>query len=74
MSELFQPISVLFCSGFVLSAVLAIVPFWFIFDKAGFKPALSLLMVIPVVNLVMLYILAFHDWKPDSLQPIHPHA
>ncbi len=42
--------------------VFIILPFWFIFSKAGYSKWLSLLMVIPVVNFVMLYFLAFSTW------------
>ena len=38
-------------------------PFWVIFRKAGFSPWLSLLMLIPEVNLVALYLVAFSKWK-----------
>ena len=44
----------------ILAAVI-IVPFWFIFKKAGHSQWLSLLMVVPIVNLIMLYFLAFSD-------------
>lgn len=40
-----------------------LLPYWFIWKKAGFSPWLSLLMFIPLVNLVMLYVLAFSEWK-----------
>lgn len=43
-------------------AALIIVPFWFIFKKAGYPQWLGLLMVVPIVNLAMLYFLAFSDW------------
>ena len=43
-------------------AILVLVPYWRIFGKAGFSSALSLLMIIPLVNIVMLYFLAFADW------------
>lgn len=43
-------------------AALVIVPFWFIFSKAGYSKWLSLLMVVPVVNLLALYFLAFSPW------------
>lgn len=43
-------------------AALVVVPFWFIFGKAGYTPWLSLLMIVPVVNVVMLYVLAFAEW------------
>jgi uncharacterized membrane protein YhaH (DUF805 family) len=36
-----------------------------IFAKAGFSWALALLMVVPVVQLIMLFYLAFADW------PVH---
>ena len=37
-------------------------PFWQIFSKAGFSGWLSLLLLIPLVNLVVLYIVAFSQW------------
>lgn len=43
-------------------AALIIVPFWFIFKKAGYPPWLGLLMGVPIVNLALLYFLAFSDW------------
>lgn len=43
-------------------AALIILPFWFIFRKAGYSQWLSLLMAVPLVNLGMLYFLAFSDW------------
>ena len=45
----------------ILLAV-TIIPFWMIFSKAGYHGALSLLMLIPLVNLVMLFFLAFAQW------------
>ena len=39
-----------------------VIPFWRIFSKAGFSGALSLLMFIPLVNLVMILVLAFAEW------------
>ena len=43
-------------------AALIIIPFWFIFSKAGYSKWLSLLIMLPVVNVVMLYFLAFSAW------------
>ena len=42
--------------------VVWVVPFWKIFSKAGFPGALSLLMLIPVVQIVVLFIVAFSRW------------
>lgn len=47
-----------------LVAVLAVVPpFWIIFKKAGIPAPLSVLMLVPLVNLVLLYVVAFSKWK-----------
>jgi hypothetical protein len=43
-------------------AALVVLPFWFIFKKAGHSPWLSLLMLLPIVNIAMLYFLAFAEW------------
>jgi hypothetical protein len=55
-------------AGLMFLAVvpIGIIPFWQIFKKAGFAPALSLLIVIPLVNLIVLYVIAFSDWKFDA--------
>jgi len=50
----------------LLIAALVIVPFWFIFSKAGYSKWLSLLMVVPVVNLIALYFLAFSPWPSQG--------
>ncbi len=42
----------------LLTAVFIILPFWFIFKRAGVHPALSILILVPIVNLVTLYIIA----------------
>jgi hypothetical protein len=43
--------------------LLIIIPTWFICKKAGFSPWLSLLVVVPMGGLVLLYVLAFAEWK-----------
>ena len=47
----------------LLAWAIFLIPMWQIFKKAGFAPALSLLMLLPLVNLIMLYVLAFSRWK-----------
>lgn len=39
-----------------------VVPFWKIWSRTGHSGWISLLMLIPLVNLIMLYVLAFKDW------------
>jgi hypothetical protein len=45
--------------GVLVLLVIAVVPFWPLFRKAGFSGPLSLLMLVPGVNLVVLYVVAF---------------
>ena len=42
---------------------IVILPFWFICKKAGFSPWLALLNIIPFGNLILIYVLAFAEWK-----------
>ena len=51
------PLIILVCLAII------IIPFWFICKKAGFSPWLSFLNIIPMGNLVLIYVLAFSDWK-----------
>lgn len=50
----------------LIYAALIVPPFWQIFTKAGFSPWWSLLMVIPLVNLVTLWVLGFATWPAQS--------
>lgn len=43
-------------------AVLVIVPVWRICAKAGYSGWLSLLVVVPIANLLLLYFLGFAEW------------
>ncbi|MGB6191772.1 MAG: hypothetical protein WBF42_04840 [Terracidiphilus sp.] len=51
---------------FVLMLPVIIVPYWRIFSKAGFSGWLSLLMLVPPINLIVLYVVAFSEWKIGS--------
>jgi uncharacterized membrane protein YhaH (DUF805 family) len=53
---------------FLILPAIAILPYWKIFSRAGFSGWLSLLMLVPVANLVILYIVAFSEWKTGSSQ------
>lgn len=54
--------------GLIFMAII-IIPYWMIWKKAGFSPWLSLLMLLPMVNFVMLYMLAFTEWRVAPVQP-----
>ncbi|MCX5671441.1 MAG: hypothetical protein NTU94_09010 [Planctomycetota bacterium] len=45
-----------------VSVVLTIVIWWKIFSKAGWSGALGLLMLVPFVNLIMCFYVAFATW------------
>lgn len=44
---------------------LVVLPFWKIFAKAGFSGWMSLTQIVPLVNVIALFYLAFAEW------PIH---
>ncbi len=50
-----------------LAGLLIVLPFWMICKKAGFTPALSLLMLVPVANIILPFYLAFASWP--ALRP-----
>lgn len=52
-----------FFIGALFFVALYLIPLWQIVKKAGFHPALSLLVLVPLVNIVMLYVFAFSRWK-----------
>jgi hypothetical protein len=71
----------------VIFTVVMVIPFWFIFKKAGFSPWLSLLMLVPLASIIILYVIAFSEWKvvpvasamppgypPQGYQPIPPRV
>ncbi len=57
----------------LVSLVIFIVPFWFICKKAGFSPWLSLLNLVPLGSLILLYILAFAEWRTAPPMPAMPY-
>jgi hypothetical protein len=45
-----------------IGALLTVIPFWKICSKAGFPGALSLLMLVPIANIVLPFYVAFAQW------------
>ena len=73
----------LFFIFYVISVAIVMVPCWFVLKKAGFTPWLSLLCLLTSLGtLVLLYVLAFAEWKvvpapqqaywPPQPQPPYP--
>ena len=48
--------------GLAIYVALVVVPFWQLWKRTGHSGWMSLLMLIPLVNIVMLYVLAFNSW------------
>ena len=62
----------------IVTIAIVMIPCWFILKKAGFSPWLSLLCLIPSLGtLVLLYVLAFAEWKvvpaPMAAYPPPPY-
>jgi hypothetical protein len=49
--------------------IIMIVPFWRIISKAGYNGAWALLAIVPLVNLIMLYVFAFNTWPSEQSRP-----
>jgi len=60
LGELFNPIHLLVLA---VMGVFVVLPFWMIFKKAGFPPWISILVGIPFVGIIVLYVVAFSEWK-----------
>lgn len=61
----------------LIGLAIIIVPTWFICKKAGFSPWLSMLCLVPTFGLlILLYVLAFAEWKtqapPQAAWPPQP--
>ena len=41
---------------------LAVIPYWKIWSRTGHSGAWALLMLVPLANLISLWVLAFKDW------------
>jgi hypothetical protein len=51
----------------LIAAVVGIIPFWRICARVGFSPWLSLLIAVPLANIIFIYFLAFSEWpSPKS--------
>ena len=46
----------------LITVVIQILVFCKIFSKTGYSWALGLLMLVPIANLIMLFVLAFAEW------------
>lgn len=55
----------------LIGLAVIIVPTWFICKKAGFSPWLSMICLVPSFGLlILLYVLAFAEWKVEPVAPL----
>ncbi len=47
-------------------AILFVIPVWRICQRIGYQGWMGILIIIPVVNLILLYFIAFSDWPADK--------
>jgi len=59
MPSRFGPWELIFIA---IIGLLVILPYWKIFSKAGFSGWLSLTQLVPALNIVVLFYLAFAEW------------
>jgi len=50
----------------VIGAAIVVVPVWKILQRLGYSPYLSLLMLLPFLNIGLLYYIAFTDWPVEK--------
>jgi hypothetical protein len=77
MMHFFMVIFAFYAFLILLGLTAVIIPTWFICKKAGFSPWLSFLnLIFPIGGLILLYLLAFADWKvvpaPQAFWPPQP--
>jgi len=46
----------------LILGLILVIPFWQLFSKAGYSGWWSLLMLVPIVNILTLYVFAFSSW------------
>ena len=52
-----------------VAAIIFIIPFWRICVRVGLSPWLSLLLLIPLANIIFVYYVAFGDWPTQRSVP-----
>lgn len=50
-------------------AAIAVVPFWRLCKRVGYSPWLSLLILVPLLNIGLVYFLAFSEWPSQKGSP-----
>jgi hypothetical protein len=48
--------------GLIIAAIIFVIPAWKIVEKAGYQGAWALLVLVPLVNIIALWVFAFTQW------------
>lgn len=56
-------------ASWLVVAVVVVIPFWRICTRVGYSPWLSLLILLPLINIVFIYFLAFSEWPVKKSSP-----
>lgn len=61
-----------FFTFIAIASIVMVIPYWQIFKKAGFTPWLALLMFVPLANIIILYVVAFSQWRVVPVPSVYP--
>jgi hypothetical protein len=50
----------------LILALIVVIPFWRICQKAGYPGILGILSIVPVANIALIYFLAFAKWPSQN--------
>jgi len=67
---------IVICLGVItalLAATIVTLPFWIVFKRAGAHPALSILMLVPLLNVATIYWVAFCTPRPGRTLESQAH-
>lgn len=48
--------------GLLIAAIIFVIPTWRIVERAGYHGAWALLVLVPLVNIIALWVFAFSQW------------
>ena len=53
--------------GWLIGAILLVVPFWFLLPRAGIPAPVALVAFIPICAIILLWVLAFKKWPSENI-------
>jgi len=53
-------------------SVVKVIPYWRILARAGFTPWLSILSILPLLDLILLYYVGFAEWPARTGKKAQP--